>query len=136
MVIESGRIRIVADQTASESTCPDSAVHIHGNGRHLLPTASTIRGLKAILLADDVGFPRAFDVIDELKPRAGGVPVSVFAPFERFVERLEGHTLPGGVLYQVTDVPDIDTAKELTTKITPWLAENFSVPIDREQPPI
>jgi hypothetical protein len=92
-------------------------IHIHGNGRHLLSAASTIRGLKAMLLADDVGFPRAFDVLDELKSQTGNIPVSVFAPFDPFVDRLGRHALPGGVLYHVTGVPDIDTANRVMEEV-------------------
>ena len=65
------------------------------------------RGLQAILLLDDRGFPPAFDVIAELKARAGDVPVALFAPYKKFVERLARHDLPGGVIYQVLGVPDL-----------------------------
>ncbi len=85
-------------------------IHIHGNGRHLLEAASTIRGLKAILLLDDRGFPPAFDVALRLKARLGEVPAAVFAGYESFLDRLRRHDLPGGLLYQVKDVPDIATA--------------------------
>ena len=92
-------------------------IHVHGNGRHLLRAASTIRGLKAVLLLNDLGFPPAFDVLDELKSRTGDVPVSLFAPFERFVDRLDRHALTGGVLYQVTGVPDVDSANRCMEKV-------------------
>lgn len=45
--------------------------HLHGNGRHLLEAVSSVRGLKAIALGDDRGFPPAFDVLAGLKRRAG-----------------------------------------------------------------
>ena len=85
-------------------------IHVHGNGRHLLEAAKTLRGLKAILLADDRGFPPAFDVLDGLKARVGDMPVSVFAPYEVFADRLRRHALPGGVLYQVRGVPSVSAA--------------------------
>jgi len=88
-------------------------IHVHANGRHLLEATSTLRGLKAILLLDDLGFPKAFDVVDQLKARVGNVPVSLFAPYESFVERLQRHALPGGVLYQVQDVPSVEAANRL-----------------------
>jgi hypothetical protein len=97
-------------------------IHIHGNGRHLLKAASTLRGLRAILLLDDVGFPKAFDVLAELKSRTGDVPVSCFAEFGPFVERLERHELPGGVLYQVRGVPDVQTANRLMEKVRKYRA--------------
>jgi len=92
-------------------------IHIHGNGRHLLPAAATLEGLKAILLLDDLRFPAALDVLADLKARVGPVPVALFADYAKFVQRLEGHDLPGGVLYQVRNVPDRDTANRLMEKV-------------------
>lgn len=92
-------------------------IHIHGNGRHLLEAATTLRGLKAMLLLDDRGFPRAFDVVDQLQARVGDMPVSLFAPYEAFADRLHRHTLPGGVLYQVQNVPDTATANRLMDEV-------------------
>ncbi len=92
-------------------------IHIHGNGRHLLEAAATLRGLKAVLLLDDVGFPPAFDVLEQLKGRLGGLPVSLFAPCPAFVERLGRHELPGGVLYQVQNVPGADAANRLMERV-------------------
>ena len=91
-------------------TFDGGVVHIHGNGRHLLQAASTLKGLKAILLLDDKGFPAAFDVLEDLAARTGNVPLAVFADYGRFVERLARHELPGGVMYQVKNVPDADAA--------------------------
>ena len=92
-------------------------IHLHANGRHLLEAVATLRGLKAMLLADDLGFPPAFDVVDQLKARADDVPVSVFAPYEAFVDRLHRHTLSGGVLYQVQNVPGVDVANQLMDQV-------------------
>jgi hypothetical protein len=85
-------------------------IHIHGNGRHLLQAAATLRGLKAILLLDDRGFPAAFDVLGELKARVGDVPVALKVPYPQFSERLRRHELAGGVMYQVAGAPDAATA--------------------------
>ena len=97
-------------------------IHIHANGRHLLEAAATLRGLKAVLLADDLGFPTALDVLNELKPRMGDVPLSVFAPYDAFVDRLNRQTLPGGVLYQVRDVPSVDAANRLMERVRTYRA--------------
>lgn len=94
-------------------TFDGGVIHIHGNGRHLLSAATSIKGLKAILLLDDTGFPAAFDVITELKTRLRDMPAAVNADYQPFVRRLASHQLPGGVLYKVKDVPDIDTANRL-----------------------
>ncbi len=93
------------------------AVHIHGNDRHMLEAAASLKGLKAMLLLDDRSFPAAFDVIERLKLRIGDTPTSVFAPYESFVKQLHRRALPGGVLYQVQNVPDIATANRLMEKV-------------------
>lgn len=97
-------------------------IHIHGNGRHLIPAAATLTGLKAILLLDDLRFPKALDVLDDLHARAGQVPVALFADYPPFVERLKRHTLPGGVLYQVRGVPDVATANRLMEEVRAYRA--------------
>ena len=85
-------------------------VHVHGNGRHLLEAASTIRGLKALYLGDDRGFPRAFDILPEVRRRVGGLPLVVGCGFEEFVGALRRQALTGGVLYHVAGAPDADAA--------------------------
>ena len=92
-------------------------IHIHGNGRHLLEAAATIKGLKTVLLMDDRGFPAAFDVLADLKARMNDMPVAVFADYPKFAERLDRHDLPGGVMYQVQNVPDVATANRLMEKV-------------------
>jgi hypothetical protein len=92
-------------------------LHIHGNGRHLLRAVATLRGLKAVLLLDDKGFPLACDVLPELKARTGDVPVALFIEYPKFVERLERHELLGGVMYQVRNVPDVAAANRCMEKV-------------------
>lgn len=97
-------------------------IHIHANGRHLLEAASTLRGLKAILLLDDRGFPTSFELVKRLKERAGDVPISLFAPYEGFEAALDRHALPGGVLYQVRGVPNADAANRLMERVREYRA--------------
>ncbi len=92
-------------------------LHIHGNGRHLLEAVSTLRGLKAILLGDDKGYPAAFSVIDALKAHTGAMPLVVDAAFRDFQEAIAAHRLPGGVLYKVLGVPDRDTANRVMDSV-------------------
>lgn len=92
-------------------------IHIHANGRHLLEAASTLRGLKAIRLMDDLGFPSSLDIIEQLQARVGDVPIILSVPYEAFAERIRRHTLPGGVLYQVRNVPSIDVANRLMKQV-------------------
>jgi hypothetical protein len=83
---------------------------IHGNGRHLLKAASTIKGLKAIYLGDDTGFPPAFEVLADLKAQVDDTPVVCSVSFPDFDRAIKEHRLTGGVLYNVTEVPDTDTS--------------------------
>ncbi|MDO9540720.1 MAG: hypothetical protein Q7J98_00150 [Kiritimatiellia bacterium] len=82
--------------------------HIHGNGRHLMEAVCSMKGLKAVMLGDDKGFPPAIEVLDELKARAGDMPLTVNAQFSDFAERIGRHGLAGGVLYQVHGAPGAD----------------------------
>ena len=93
------------------------AVHIHGNGRHLLEAVASIEGLKVMCLNDDRGFPLAFDILAELQARTGNMPLVVEAEFETFLQRLEEHTLCGGVLYTVGNAPDAEAANRCMEQI-------------------
>lgn len=84
-------------------------IHLHGNGRHLLEAVVTVRGLKAILLGDDKGFPPAFSVLETMRAQAGDMPLVASVGFGEFCEALNSHQLTGGVLYQVGGAPDADT---------------------------
>jgi len=88
-------------------------LHLHGNGRHLLEAVSTLKGLKAIFLGDDRGFPQALEVLGTLRARAGDVPLVVQADFDRFADRLRRRQLPGGVFYKVAGAPDAGTVNRL-----------------------
>ncbi len=96
--------------------------HIHGNGRHLLGAVSTVKGLKAMALGDDRGFDLAFDILGEVRPGVGDMPLTCSAPFEEFKARLESGKLPGGVFYQVTGAPDIETANRVMEKVRAYRA--------------
>ena len=85
-------------------------LHLHGNGRHLLDAVTTVRGLKAIYMADDRGFEPAFEIIGEAKKRSGDLPLVVGTDYASFQQALERRSLTGGVFYQVSGVPDSDTA--------------------------
>lgn len=92
-------------------------VHIHGNGRHLLEAVCTLRGLKAMFLGDDRGFPLAFDILKELRARTGDLPLVVQTDYGRFIDALDAAGLSGGVFYQVSNVPDVDTANRLMERV-------------------
>ncbi len=91
--------------------------HIHGNGRHLLEGVSTVRGLKAVWLGDDTGYPQAFDVLPQIRSRVGDLPLALSVGYQEFRSALAGHGLTGGVLYDVQGVPDVDTANDLMEQV-------------------
>jgi hypothetical protein len=92
-------------------------LHLHGNGRHLLPAVRSLRGLKALYLGDDRGFPPAFEVLSELKARVGDLPLLVGVDWGPFQSALEEHRLVGGVFYQVRGVPDGATANRFMERV-------------------
>lgn len=92
-------------------------LHLHANGRHLLEAVCTLRGLRAIFMGDDRGYPKAFEIIEQLKRRAGPVPLVVQADFQPFVQRLKQHSLPGGVIYKVRGAPEAETVNRLMEQV-------------------
>ncbi len=92
-------------------------LHLHGNGRHLLEAVSTLPGLRAVFLGDDRGFPLAFDVLGDLRRRAEDLPFVVQTDFRSFTGKLDAGLLTGGVLYQVSGVPDIESANQTMGRV-------------------
>jgi len=101
-------------------------LHLHGNGRHLLEAVCSLRGLKAIFLGDDRGFPAAFEVLPELRARAGDLPLVVRVPLGEFVDGLARHRLCGGVFYQVRGVPDASTANRCMEQVQAYRADLYT----------
>lgn len=97
-------------------------VHLHGNGRHLLAAVSSVRGLKGIWLGDDRGFTPAFELLPEIRAQVGDLPLITTVPYPRFREALEQHRLVGGVLYNVTEVPEVETAQRLMEQVREYRA--------------
>ncbi len=93
-------------------------IHIHGNGRHLFRAASTIKGLKAILLGDDKGFPPAYQILGQVRRQVGDVPLIVFdVEYADFCRALKEQRLLGGVFYHVKNVPDVDSANRCMDRV-------------------
>ena len=91
-------------------SCFDGGIiHIHGNGRHLLEAAVTLRGLKAIFLADDTP-PPPFEVLSEIKKKTGSIPLICPVEFSEFYKKLKKNQIIGGVMYIINNVPDVETA--------------------------
>ncbi|MBN2021681.1 MAG: hypothetical protein JW809_02720 [Pirellulales bacterium] len=92
-------------------------LHVHANGRRLCEAAASVRGVQAIAMFNDRGLPRAIDVVDDLRTRTADVPLLVTADYPTFAEKLAHRALPGGIIYDVHDVPDADTANRLMEQI-------------------
>jgi hypothetical protein len=99
------------------ATFDGGVLHLHANGRHLLEAVSTLRGLKALFLGDDKDFPSAFSVLAELQRRTGNLPLVVQVQYPDFLASLDAHRLPGGVMYKVVDVPDVETANRVMDRV-------------------
>ncbi len=97
-------------------------LHLHGNGRHLLEAVCSIRGLKAVQLGDDRGFPPAIEILPELRARAGDLPLVVNAEYTVFLEKLNKHGLPGGMFYKVQNAPDRDSVNRLMKTVRSYRA--------------
>ena len=91
--------------------------HLHGNGRHLVEAVCSMRGLKAVMLGDDKGFPPAIEELAELRRRAGDMPLTAGVGFADFERRLGRHELPGGVLYLVRGAADADKVNRCMEKV-------------------
>jgi len=97
-------------------------LHLHANGRHLLPAVRTVKGLKAVFLADDRGFTPAFEALPVLRPVAGDLPLVLNADFGAFQAALQEHRLTGGVFYKVKAAPDVGSANRLMEKVRAYRA--------------
>ena len=92
-------------------------LHLHGNGRHLAPAIASLRGLKAVLLNNDRGYPQVVTQLHKIKPRTGDLPLIVDVAYDDFVAAFEAHSLVGGAMYKVRHVPDIGTANRWMEKV-------------------
>jgi len=97
-------------------------VHLHGNGRHLLKSVSSVKGMKMIMILEDHPFPFAYEVLDELASQRGCVPIQLRIPYDIFVSKLSAKQLPANIYYFVEAVPDIATANELMKEVIQYRA--------------
>ena len=91
-------------------------LHIHGNGRQLCELVARNEGLTYCHMGDDAGFPRACEMIEELKERMSPVPIAVNIPKDDFLNRIHNRTLPGGVLYRLS-ARSLEEANEIMLRV-------------------
>ena len=92
-------------------------LHLHGNGRHLLEAVCAVPGLRAVYFGEDRGFAPSIEILDQLRQRAGDMPLVAGVDFATFAEKLTKHQLPGGVLYRVEEAPDVDAANRCMEEV-------------------
>ena len=98
--------------------CFDGGVlHLHANGRHLLGAVASVPGLRAVCLADDVGYQPAFQYLGQAKRIAGDLPLVVSVEYPQFSAALDEGRLAGGVFYRVHGVPDVSTANRCMDRV-------------------
>jgi hypothetical protein len=89
--------------------------HIHsGNGQHLVPLASKVKGVKILSFVDENWNSfKAFHRLAEIDKERGDVPINITIPYADFKTMLENHALPGNALYTVGNVDSVETANRL-----------------------
>lgn len=92
-------------------------IHIHSNGFHLLESAATIDKLKAIFLSNEKGYSPAFEILPEIREKVGNIPLICNVDFETFQKVLSEQQLTTGVLYNVDNVPDKQTANQVARAV-------------------
>ena len=93
-------------------------IHLHSNGRHLLETVSSLKGIKCIYIGDEeFNPPHAYEMLEDLSSRRGVVPIAISIPFDIFTDKLSKKKLVTNVLYDVTGVPDICIANRLMEQV-------------------
>lgn len=92
-------------------------LHLHGNGRHLCRLVSSIEGLTECYMGDDVGYPPAYEIVEQLRDDMYPVPIRLWMPKEVFVSRLQKGSLPGGVAYAVSSAESAVEANDLMLRV-------------------
>ena len=91
-------------------------LHLHGDGRPLCELVSRNEGLSYCYMGDDAGFPKAFEIVEELKARMMPIPIAVDIPKEVFLRRLQDRSLPGGVLYRLS-ADSLEESNEIMMRV-------------------
>lgn len=92
-------------------------LHLHANGRQLLPYVKRMKGLLGCMMGNDRGFEPAYALIGTFRQEAGELPLIVNAPWEWFQTELDRRGLPTGVFYLVDDVPSVEVANRTMEKV-------------------
>jgi hypothetical protein len=82
-----------------------------------LAAVCSLKGLKAIYLADEKGAPPAGEILPELKKLCGTMPLIIEITYPRFAAMLKRHQLAGGILYRVKATPSPDAGNRLMEKV-------------------
>lgn len=92
-------------------------LHLHSNGRHLLPHVCNLQGLVCVYLLDEKWAEPAIDHLPDYLRQADGVPLVVDCSWERFTTDLKTGALPGGVFYHVFGAPSVEEANRVMAEV-------------------
>ena len=102
-------------------------VHTHGCGIYrLLPELVKLSGVLMLQIGRDGMRSDEPDPLNRLTAIQGGtthdVPLTISCSYDRFADGLTHRSLPGNVLYDVTDCPSIVEANRLMPKVLEYVA--------------
>jgi hypothetical protein len=93
-------------------------VHTHSNGLHIIADILKLNNLKGLQISEDPPpSPRPFERIFEIRSITKDLPLYISCNYEEFSKSLYNKELPGGIIYQVFDVPSISEGNKLMEKI-------------------
>ncbi len=92
-------------------------IHLHSNGRHLLKSVANLKGIKAILMANDIWNPPSITLLNEFNTLRDSVPLIVPTTYQDFINSLREHSLIGNAFYIIDEVPDILVANRLMEEV-------------------
>ena len=100
-------------------------VHMHSNGLHVLQDVVSLNNIKGLQIWEDpLPSKRPFDILKEILHTTKQIPLYVSCQYDEFTKGLRDKTLPGGLLYEVKDVPSIEVGNRLMQDVHGYHAPN------------
>jgi hypothetical protein len=89
-------------------------VHMHSNGLHTLEDVVSLKNIKGLQIWEDpLPSKRPFDILKEILQITKTIPLYISCRYDELTKGLRDKTLPGGILYEVKDVPSIEIGNRL-----------------------
>jgi hypothetical protein len=87
--------------------------HVHGNGHHVLPHLSRLKGCIVASVNDDGSPTCAIDNLESIRQQAGSIVLVVGCEKRKFAQKLKERSLLGGIYYVVNSVESVAAANRL-----------------------